>query len=113
MLEEKISRRNFLKLSAGAAAFAMLPSYAIGGNKMSAEKSFVIKNVKYFTPSGEVETGNIFIDGDKISKISTGEVDAKNFSTVICSARFCECTHSRVNDFAPQLLGRQGVNGLA
>ena len=82
MLEEKISRRNFLKLSAGAAAFAMLPSYAIGGNKMSAEKSFVIKNVKYFTPSGEVETGNIFIDGDKISKISTGEVDAKNFEVI-------------------------------
>ncbi len=82
-LENKISRRTFLKLSAGAAAFTMLPSYAIGGNEMFAEKNFVIKNVRYFKPSGEVDTGNIFIDGDKISKISTGEVDSKNFSKVI------------------------------
>ena len=50
---------------------------------MSAEKNFAIKNVKYFKPSGEVETGNIFIEGDKISKISSEEIDAKNFSEII------------------------------
>lgn len=40
----------------------------------------VIKNVNYFKPSGEVEVGNIFIDGNKISKISSGEENfqAKN-----------------------------------
>ena len=81
-MDNKISRRNFLKLSAGVAAFAMMPNYALGGNKMT-EKNFVIKNVKYFAPNGEVETGNIFIEGDKISKITAGEFDAKNFSNVI------------------------------
>ena len=82
-MENKISRRKFLELSAGAAALAMLPNYALGGIEMSEGKNFVIKNVKYFSSSGEVETGNIFVEGDKISKISTGEIDAKNFSTVI------------------------------
>lgn len=35
---------------------------------------FVISGVKYFKPSGEVETANIFVSGDKISKITRGEV---------------------------------------
>lgn len=39
----------------------------------------VIKNVNYLNPSGEVEVANIFIDGDKISKITSGgEVQAQN-----------------------------------
>lgn len=39
----------------------------------------VIKNVNYLKPSGEVEVANIFIDGDKISKITSGgEVQAQN-----------------------------------
>lgn len=80
-MDLKISRRDFLKMSAGAAAFAMLPSYGSGGIKMS-EKNFVIKNVRYFSPSGEVETGNIFVEGDKISKISAGDFDATNFSVI-------------------------------
>ena len=49
---------------------------------MTAEKNFVIKNVQYFSSSGEVETGNIFIEGDKISKISSEEIDAKNFEII-------------------------------
>lgn len=35
---------------------------------------FVISGVKYLKPSGEVETANIFVSGDKISKITRGEV---------------------------------------
>jgi len=76
-VKAEISRRAFIKLSAGAAAFAMLPSYGFGGTKMS-EKNFVIKNVQYFAPSGKVEIGNIFVEGDKISKITTGEVTSSN-----------------------------------
>lgn len=80
-MKTEISRRDFIKLSAGAAAFAMLPSYGFGGTKMS-EKNFVIKNVQYFAPSGEVLSGNIFVEGDKISKISADAVDLKNFSVI-------------------------------
>jgi len=46
------------------------------------EKNFVIKNVQYFASSGEVLTGNIFIEGDKISKITAEEIDAKNFEVI-------------------------------
>ena len=81
-METEISRRDFVKLSAGAAAFAMLPSFAFGGDKKMSN-SFVIRGVQYFQPSGEVATANIFVEGDKISKIDTGEVDLKNFSNVI------------------------------
>ena len=35
---------------------------------------FVIRGVKMLKPSGEVETSNIFVSGDKISKITRGEV---------------------------------------
>ena len=35
---------------------------------------FVISGVKMLKPSGEVETANIFVSGDKISKITGGEV---------------------------------------
>ena len=38
----------------------------------------VISGVKMFKPSGEVETANIFISGDKISKITQGEVKGSN-----------------------------------
>ena len=38
------------------------------------DKNFVIRGVKMFKPSGEVEAANIFISGDKISKITRGEV---------------------------------------
>ena len=41
------------------------------------ENNFVIRGVKYFKSSGEVETGNIFISGDKISEITQGEVAAE------------------------------------
>ena len=37
------------------------------------EKNYVISNVKIFKPSGEVVTSNIFVSGDKISKISADE----------------------------------------
>lgn len=37
------------------------------------EKNFVIRGVKYLKPSGAVETANIFVSGDKISKISADE----------------------------------------
>ena len=37
-------------------------------------KNFVISNVKMFKPSGEVVTANIHVSGDKISKITQGEV---------------------------------------
>ena len=68
----EINRRDFLKL---AAAVAILPSTAMGGVKMS---DMVIKNVNYLKPSGEVEVANIFIDGDKISAITSGgEVQAQ------------------------------------
>ena len=72
----ELTRREFIKLSAGAAAVAMFPNYAIGGVKMS---ELAIKNVNYLKPSGEVEVANIFIDGGKISKITSGgEVQAQN-----------------------------------
>ncbi len=40
--------------------------------------NFVISNVKMFKTSGEVETANIHVSGDKISKISRGEVTGAN-----------------------------------
>ncbi len=43
----------------------------------------LISNVKYFKPSGEVETANISIQNDKFEKISAEPVDKKNFDTVI------------------------------
>ena len=39
---------------------------------------FVIRGVKMFKPSGEVETANIHVSGDKISAITQGEVDGAN-----------------------------------
>ena len=36
--------------------------------------NFVISGVKMLKPDGTVETANIFISGDKISKITQGEV---------------------------------------
>ena len=41
-------------------------------------KDFVISGVKMFKPSGEVDTANIHVNGDKISKISSGEVTGAN-----------------------------------
>lgn len=38
----------------------------------------VIKNVNYFSPRGKVELANICIEGDKISKITTEEVQGEN-----------------------------------
>ena len=45
--------------------------------------NFVIRDVQYFKPNGEVGKANIFISNDKISKITDEEVDFKNFSAVI------------------------------
>lgn len=42
----------------------------------------VIKNVQVLKPSGAVETANIFINGDKISKIDNSDFDAKNFTVI-------------------------------
>ena len=42
------------------------------------ENNFVIRGVKMLKPSGEVDTANIFISGDKISKITDGEVTGTN-----------------------------------
>ena len=44
------------------------------------KSKIVIRNVNYFKPSGEVEVGNIFIDDNKISKITAenSEVQAEN-----------------------------------
>lgn len=39
---------------------------------------FVISGVKMFKPNGEVATANIYVSGDKISKISSGEVTGDN-----------------------------------
>lgn len=39
---------------------------------------FIISGVKMFKPSGEVETANIYVSGDKISKITQGEVEGAN-----------------------------------
>ena len=41
-------------------------------------KNFVISGVKMLKPSGAVEVANIFISGDKISKITQGAVEAAN-----------------------------------
>ena len=41
------------------------------------EKNFVIGGAKIFTASGAVETANIFVSGDKISKITHGSVDGE------------------------------------
>ena len=48
----------------------------IGGVKM--ENNLVIRDVKIFKPDGAIETTNIFINGDKISKIAQGEVEGSN-----------------------------------
>ena len=40
--------------------------------------NFVISGVKMFKPSGEVETANIYVSDDKISKITKGEVEGAN-----------------------------------
>ena len=40
--------------------------------------NYVISGVKMLKPSGEVEAANIFISGDKISKITQGEVECSN-----------------------------------
>lgn len=74
----EITRREFLGLTAGAIAFTMLPEIGFGGSKVD----IVIKNVQMFKPNGAVETGNIHISGDKITKIDSGEVRAAA-STVI------------------------------
>lgn len=71
----KVTRREFLKLSAGAAALAIFPNVSMGGNKMA---DLVIRNVNYLSTSGKVEVGNIFISGDKISKITTENIQAEN-----------------------------------
>ena len=71
----EVTRRDFLKLSAGVAAFAVFPNIVSGGNKMA---DLVIKNVNYLSSSGKVEVGNILIDGDKISKITAENVQAEN-----------------------------------
>ena len=42
------------------------------------ENNFVISNVKMFKPSGEIETVNISVSGDKISKITTDEIPCTN-----------------------------------
>ena len=42
------------------------------------ENNFVISNVKMFKPSGEIETVNISVSGDKISKITTDEIPSTN-----------------------------------
>lgn len=39
---------------------------------------FIIRGVKMFMPDGNVETANIFVDGDKISNITRGEVEGSN-----------------------------------
>ena len=41
------------------------------------ENNFVIRDVKFFKSTGEIETANIFVSGDKISKITQGEVDGE------------------------------------
>ncbi|MBE8954060.1 MAG: amidohydrolase [Quinella sp. 2Q5] len=40
--------------------------------------SFVIRGVKFFQPDGSVGTGNICVDGDKISAITRGNVEGTN-----------------------------------
>ncbi len=41
------------------------------------ENNFVIRDVKFFKSTGEIETANIFVSGDKISKITKGAVDGE------------------------------------
>lgn len=82
----EITRREFINLTAGAVAFTMLPNLALGGKKMQNE--IVIKNVKVFKPNGAVETANIFISGDKISKIDNSNFDAKNFTVIDGRGKF-------------------------
>ena len=52
------------------------------------QKDLVIKNVKVFKPSGAVETANIFISGDKISKIDNSNFDEKNFTVIDGRGKF-------------------------
>lgn len=72
----EITRREFINLTAGAAALTMLPNFAFGGRKM--QKDLVITDVQYLKPSGAVETANIFISDDKISKINNSTANADN-----------------------------------
>ena len=44
---------------------------------------FVIRGVKMLKPSGEVATADIFVTGDKISKITPSTQAAKFFAIII------------------------------
>ena len=72
----EITRREFIKLTAGAATLTMFPNFAVGGKKMASD--LVIKNVQVLKPNGAVETANIFISGDKISKIDNSPAEGTN-----------------------------------
>lgn len=45
---------------------------------MKMANEYVIQGVKFLKPSGKVVTANIHVSGDKISKITQGEVDGAN-----------------------------------
>jgi 5-methylthioadenosine/S-adenosylhomocysteine deaminase len=63
-------------LTVGALAFTIFPNISFGGKKMAYD--LVIKNVQVLKPNGAVETANIFISGDKISKIDNSPAEGDN-----------------------------------
>lgn len=105
----EITRRNFINLTAGALAFTMLPNFAIGGKKMN----LVIKNVQVFKPSGEVVTSNIFISGDKISKIDNSNFDAKNFTVIDGRGKFAVPGFINAHTHASMTLLRSYADDMA
>ena len=105
----EITRREFLNLTAGAVAFAMFPNFAVGGKKMQT----VIKNVQVLKPSGEVVTSNIFIDGDKISKIDNSNFDAKNFTVIDGRGKFAVPGFINAHTHASMTLLRSYADDLA
>ncbi len=107
----EITRREFLNLTAGAVAFTMLPHFAIGGKKMTTD--LVIKNVQVLKSNGEVVTSNIFISGDKISKIDNSNFDAKNFTVIDGRGKFAVPGFINAHTHASMTLLRSYADDLA
>lgn len=105
----EITRRKFISLAAGALALTMLPNVTIGGRKMN----LVIKNVQVLKPNGKVETANIFISGDKISKIDNSNFDAKDFTVIDGRGKFAVPGFINAHTHASMTLLRSYADDMA
>ena len=73
----------------------------------------VIKNVQVLKPNGAVETSNIFISGNKISKIDNSNFDAKNFTVIDGRGKFAVPGFINAHTHASMTLLRSYADDLA